>query len=227
MRLFLTAALLGALPPVLATPPPVSTSKGFHLLLVPHDDSDVKSLQMIHTGAGRSRAVAGELSSDEIVFYQNGTEGGGTVATDVLPQGFPMSFSFDESGSGYTGEDHEEGEEEDGGDSVGRRLPIDITVSTPTKGLTISEEEYDPWLVYALGGHFFVCEQWVEYYRTTYPVLNWSGEEEGPEECVRVGVVPVCEELAELPDNAIGSHEFVEVVRCFVDDQSASQSTRG
>lgn len=227
MRL-LTAALLAL--PVLATPPPVSTSKGFHLLLVPHDGSEANSLQMIHTGAGRSRAVAGELGGDEIVFYVNGTEdGGGTVVTDVGERGFPMAFAFDESESESV--DGEEGRgEETGGDGEEGEVvmfPVDITVSTPTKGLSISSAEYDPWLIYSSGGHFFICQQWVDYYRTTYPVLNWSPGEDGPEECVRVGVIPVCEELEELPEGAIGSHEFVVVVRCFVDDQSAGLSTRG
>lgn len=216
----LTAALLAL--PAIATPPPVSTSEGFHLLLVPHDGSGAKALNMIHTGAGRSRAVAGELSPGaELVFYQNGT-GEATIVTDVGEQGFPMAFAFDDSGPDADGE-----EGEDGGEGEAEMLPVDVTVTTPTRGLTISEEEYDPWLIYALGGHFFVCEQWVEYYRADYPVLNWSAGDEGPEECVRVGVVPVCEKLEELPDGAIGSHEFVVDVRCFVDDQSAGLSTRG
>lgn len=211
----------------LATPPPVSTSKGFHLLLVPHDASPARPLSTIHTGAGQSLAVTG-APSDELVFYQNSTGGDASFVTDVLPQGFPMSFAFGEGGEGEDGGGEEEGGEEGGGGM----WPVKVTVSEATRGVFVSEEEYDPW-VYTSGA-FYICEQWVEYYETTYPVLNWSdgadeeveGNEEGGE-CVRVGVIPVCEVLDELPADALGSHEFVEVVRCFVDDQSASLSTRG
>ena len=208
MRPLLVTALLGAAAPALATPPPVSSATGFHLLLVPRD-GPARALQMIHTGAGLSRAVAGELSGDELVFYSNGTsKADGTLVTDVGEQGFPMAFSFDGSG----------------GDEV---LPVDVSVGEPTRGLFVDDEEYDPWVRYTAGGRFWMCEQFVEYYQTTYPVLNWSEDEEvGAEDCERVAVVPVCDVLEELPEGAIGSHEFVREVRCFVDNQSASQSTR-
>ena len=211
MQLF-TAALLGVLAPALATPPPVTTSNGFHLLLVSQDASPpARSLSMIHTGAGQSLAVAADLGSSDIVFYQNATEGGSTLATDILPQGFPMSFAF---------------QQDSDVEGAGHVFPVDVTVSDATKGISVSEEEYDPWVVYSGGGHFFVCDQFVEYYHKDYKVLNWGSGEDGGEECERVGVIPVCEELEDLPDDAIGNHDSVEKVRCFVDDQSASQSTR-
>ncbi|SPN98723.1 uncharacterized protein DNG_01767 [Cephalotrichum gorgonifer] len=206
----LAATLL--LSPALSTPPPVSTSTGFHILLLPKDASlPARSVSMIHTGAGQSRAVAGEPSpgGGDLVFYQNGASPDSTLATDILPQGFPMSILFapPENGTDVS--------------------PADVTVSGATSGLFVDEEEYAPSIEYVDGGRFWICESWVAYYQAVYPVFSWSaGEGEAGEACVEVDVVPVCETLEDLPDGALGSHELVQEVRCFVDNGAAGEGRR-
>lgn len=224
----------------------LKTSQGFHFLLIPSDPGSpsnstanstsagaARTISGIHTGAGQSRAVAGAPSDSEMVFYRNGTEGGDTLVTDSGVQGFPMSLFFsppedDPQGAqpgngtspeGQDGDDARDDDEDADEDGV---YPADITVSGATKGLEISSSAE---ITHPDGGAFYVCDSYVPYYRTNYPVFSWSPSDSAPEGCEAVKVVSVCEELEELPEDAIGSHEGVEEVKCFVDDEAAVSSS--
>lgn len=218
----------------------LKTSQGFHFLLIPSSASPsnstagtARTISGIHTGAGQSRAVAGAPSDSEMVFYRNGTEGGDTLVTDSGVQAFPMSLFFsppedDAQGAqpgngtspeGQDGDDAQDGDEDESEDGV---YPGDITVSGATKGLEVSSSAE---ITHPDGGAFYVCDSYVPYYRTNYPVFSWSPSDSAPEGCEAVKVVSVCEELEELPEDAIGSHEGVEEVKCFVDDEAAVSSS--
>lgn len=197
---------------------------------------NLRTISGIHTGAGQSRAIAGAPSDSETVFYRNGTEGGDTFVTDSGAQGFPMSLFFSDpeenvqgggqggNGTLPVGEDGDDVEKRDDDESEDddEIHPADITVSGATKGLKVSD---DAEITHPDGGSFYVCDSYVPYYRTNYPVFSWSPSDEAPEGCEAVKVVSVCEELEELPEDAIGNHDGVEDVKCFVDDQAALEAS--
>lgn len=162
------------------------------------------------------------------MFYRNETAGGDTFVTDSGAQGFPMSLFFSEPENESGGQNGDENEGEDGDDSEGEGegedsdiWPADITVSGATKGLTVTD---DAEIKHPDGGSFYVCDILVPYYRTNYPVFSWSPSEEAPEGCEAVRAVSVCEELEDLPEGAIGSHEGAGEVKCFADDEAASKA---
>lgn len=220
----------------------LKTSQGFHLLLIPSGSPSnstnstagaARTISGIHTGAGQSRAVAGPPSDSEMVFYRNGTEGGDTLVTDAGVQGFPMSLFFSPpednaqgaqpvNGTSPEGQDGDDAQDSDEDTDEEGIYPGDITVSGATKGLEISPSAE---ITHPDGGAFYVCDSYVPYYRTNYPVFSWSPSDSAPEGCEAVKVVSVCEELEELPEDAIGSHDSVEEVKCFVDDEVAVSSS--
>lgn len=178
--------------------------------------------------------MAGEPSVGDIVFYQNATSGeeggkGSTIVMDAGAQGFPMSLLFweAEAGGGQAdgqGEEGGQGDAGDAGDGGEGVSPIDVTVSGSTPGLSVREEEENaPRVAYSGGGTFWICDLYVEYYRAVYPVFAWSEGDVAADGCRGVDVVPVCAKLEDLPDGALGTHEFVEEVGCFVDGGAAGE----
>jgi len=73
-----------------------------------------------------------------------------------------------------------------------------------------------------LGGKWMVCRRAIWYYYgpdREFSVLRYvyAGEEAPMDECVAVELVPICAELADLPEGSYSSHEFAVEVPCVVD----------
>jgi hypothetical protein len=201
MSSLLATALL-----VTTTAATIISSSAFQLLAVPRDPSSpISPLAALHTGAGQNRLVL-LTPARPVLFYQNASTPAPTIISDTPPQNFPQTLVLSSTSS------------------------VDLTVSSLTPGLLIANGTSPaadgdiPLLTYD-GAVFVACEdQTVGYLPDTYTVLNWVQEEAEAEECGVVDVVPVCGELEELPEGALGSHEFVSEVWCFADEESVEEA---
>lgn len=190
--------------------PAISSSKGFNLVISladPSDDFDPPVqdtyVTSIHTGAGL--ALIGNTDDKETgrIFYQNGTEAEykdkqSTVITDGGTPPFPSGFTIDS---------------EDGGDGL-TYGHLDAGFGTP--GVALLDDEG---VSYLLPGYYLACYEPIEYYQgKEFIVIRHSDEEDDvPEQCRSVRLVPQCTKLNELPDDATSSHEYALDSPCYKD----------
>lgn len=190
------------------TPPPLSTSKGFDLVIKLSDPSKdfnppVQNtfVSSIHVGAGLDMIGNTHDSTRARIFYQNGTHGSATtVITDSGNPPIPAGFKLyqDKDGSLNTGS-------------------LDVGPGTPGIELSSGPEAYlEP-------ETFYACNETVQYYPGRYFIVIRHSDTgvAVPEQCRAVRLVPQCTALNELP--ATGgikggsSHEFALDSPCYVD----------
>lgn len=231
MLLTLSTLLLAS--PASASPLPprtrpagVASSNAFHLLTVPRDPSlPIGTLMTLHTGAGQNRAgVSYEADAQPLVFYQNATGAEGVVVHDVLPQGYPLRIFVEEVAAAAPAGSATLQEGERGAAEESSLRAVHLTVSGATLDLGVAPAPR-PVLSYREGS-FWTCEESdTPSLPGTWTLLSWAapsasdsaGEEARARGCDEVLLVPVCDDLPDLPEEALGSHEFVAEARCFVD----------
>ena len=203
-----------------------ATSTGFRLLakiIKPFPDLsppiDKQFLSTAHTGAGLNAGVVSENASNARVWYQNGTAPAPAQELDSIltdggtppaPYGIGLQGPDEFDGSVYPDE---------------HRVSVNVGPGTPTMGVELNDEKL-PILrvrdVDGLGGKWMVCRRAIWYYYgpdREFSVLRYvyAGEEAPMDECVAVELVPICAELADLPEGSYSSHEFAVEVPCVVD----------
>ncbi|KAJ4290077.1 hypothetical protein N0V88_006583 [Collariella sp. IMI 366227] len=164
-----------------------SQSKGFRLitrLLNPAQDLTPSisgfALGTIHTGAGQNAAILASPNPYSRVFYQNGTaeqvaSHQTTIITDSGTPPFPSSIITQKAGE------------------APRIVDINVDLGTANVIVDVGEGK-GPVLVNGLGeGGYLACERVVPYYQQEYVTLQYlygNGEEEVPEGCARIELVP-------------------------------------
>jgi hypothetical protein len=192
----------------------ISSSKGFNLVIDLADpskdfDPPVQNTYVtsIHTGAGLALVGNTDDKSTGRVFYQNGTEAEykdkqSTVITDGGTPPFPSGFTINS---------------EDGDDGI-TDGHLDAGPGTP--GVALADEDGESYL---LPNYYLACYEPLEYYQgQKFIVIRHSdNEDDVPEQCRSVRLVPQCAKLNNLPKDALSSHEYALDSPCYKDVASA------
>lgn len=214
---------LGLCSPGLASPvyprdtkyPPLSTSKGFNLIVSlkePSSDFDPpihnSFVTTIHVGAGLSKI--GTSSEKGPVFFQNGTAeartaGQSTVVTlgGTPPTSAGFKLTPDKGSSGF---------------SSGS---LDFGLGTP--GIALRGDS----IAYLTPETFYACDEPLEYYQGKHFVVikQSAAASDIPKECRAVRLIPKCAALAPLPSDAYANYDFALESSCY-DDVAAIEWTK-
>ncbi|KAI1469812.1 uncharacterized protein F4812DRAFT_420446 [Daldinia caldariorum] len=212
----LTFLALASASPVPASDPgsawELSKSNGFHLQaqLRPGSgdiDPPVSGgyLSSAHVGAGQNIAiVSGVKPADGSAYYVNGTEAQGWV--DVLTDlgtTFPWGLNVQDADAfdpAYPGEHG-----------------ASVNVGGGSDGIAIQRAENLVLLGGASEGSYAVCNRYIAYWQQDLQVVRYIYPGESvPEDCVALDFVPICAELAPLPEGSDATHEFAQEVDCVV-----------